>query len=486
MKKEIWFVISFLAILSNSIAQRAEEVYLLSQKDYTTSARYLGMGKSFGALGADASSVQLNPAGLASYMRNDFSLTMSYYLNNTTTDYYNNTNSSSNGNVSFDNFSYTAYLPGKENSAIEQAAFNFSYNKSNNYNYSYSYGGDDLATSLLDYYLCDLTCYGIVSTDDIYDFYPYTAGLAYYIYLIDSYEQDGELNYFSYTESNNTNQKGKIEYLGGSADYSMSYAVKTTSGLKIGLTANLSTLHLTTNRTHFESVVDDLNDNPLNNFTRTESLEQRGTSFNAKLGFIYDVSDFIRIGGGIHSASSTAIQEDYIVNMSAHFTDTLPSNTMDYVGYKYKIKTPWAYLLNFALIRGKNGLITVDYKMTDYTTMGLKDKIDPTYFDGENEYIKSQYTLSHQINAGSEFRHGNFTARFGGGVTTPGEKGVGYTFENWMASLGAGYRSAKYAFDLAYVYAQNQSTIYPYGLEYDQTATTQGSQNRIILTVSFK
>jgi hypothetical protein len=388
--------------------------------------------------------------------------------------------------MSFDNFSYTAFIPGSETGFIANSAFNFSYNKSNNYNYTYQYGGDNLNSSLLDGYYNDATLGGTLSVTDLQYYYPYTAWMAYEVFAMDSYIEDGQLYYYTFTEANLTNQRGYINYEGGSADYSISYAVKTNNGLKIGLTTNLSTTALTTYQDHEETVVDPDNSNPLNSFYRIDNLEQRGTAFNAKLGIIYDVSDYLKVGGGIHSASVISVKENYTAQMSTFFEDASYSYEDYYTSYKYKLRTPWSYLLNFALIRGKNGLVSLDYKMTDYTSMKFKDDVDPEYFEAENDYMSSQYKLAHQVNLGTEFRFNNLTARLGGGITTPGEPNTNYSIEKWIAAAGLGYRNAKFGIDLAYSYSHTESMIYPYGLSYNQIADSEIAQNRITLSVSFK
>lgn len=74
--------ILFSAMLTASMAVQAQDTYLnytLTQtSDLFGSARHVGMGGATGALGADLSSISLNPAGIGMFRRSDVSLTAGF------------------------------------------------------------------------------------------------------------------------------------------------------------------------------------------------------------------------------------------------------------------------------------------------------------------------------------------------------------------------------------------------------------------------
>ena len=78
-------------------AQNEQDALRYSQNKLFGSARVQGAGGAFGALGADASAVAINPAGIALYRRNELSGSLAvtsylidskYYLEDTNIRYY--------------------------------------------------------------------------------------------------------------------------------------------------------------------------------------------------------------------------------------------------------------------------------------------------------------------------------------------------------------------------------------------------------------
>src|SRR5437870_5054368 len=61
----------YFAGLSTVCAQNSSDLLRYSQSNVTGSARVLGAGGAWGAVGADLSSASINPAGLAFYRRNE-------------------------------------------------------------------------------------------------------------------------------------------------------------------------------------------------------------------------------------------------------------------------------------------------------------------------------------------------------------------------------------------------------------------------------
>ena len=61
-------------------AQDIYKVESFSSEDLNGTARYVGMGGAMNALGADISTMSVNPAGIGLYRRSDFSMTGSLLM----------------------------------------------------------------------------------------------------------------------------------------------------------------------------------------------------------------------------------------------------------------------------------------------------------------------------------------------------------------------------------------------------------------------
>src|SRR5665647_3418232 len=69
------------------IAQTEFDAQKYVQTDINGTARYMGMGGAFGALGGDASAIKDNPAGLGIYRKSELSGTMNIMMQNTTSNW---------------------------------------------------------------------------------------------------------------------------------------------------------------------------------------------------------------------------------------------------------------------------------------------------------------------------------------------------------------------------------------------------------------
>ena len=94
MKKIICIAIVGLFIIRAN-AQSDIDVLRYSQGDVSAStARALGLGGAIGAMGADQTSILVNPAGLAQYRTGAFNVTLSTANKQNETDYLNNSTKS--------------------------------------------------------------------------------------------------------------------------------------------------------------------------------------------------------------------------------------------------------------------------------------------------------------------------------------------------------------------------------------------------------
>ncbi|MEO6691333.1 MAG: hypothetical protein ABIO44_03235, partial [Saprospiraceae bacterium] len=70
-----FFILVLLLVLQNLSSQSSSDAFRFADSRIFGTARVMGTGGSFGAVGADQSSIGINVAGLGLYRKSDFNLT---------------------------------------------------------------------------------------------------------------------------------------------------------------------------------------------------------------------------------------------------------------------------------------------------------------------------------------------------------------------------------------------------------------------------
>src|SRR5690606_31985648 len=129
-------------------------------------------------------------------------------------------------------------------------------------------------------------------------------------------------------------------------------------------------------------------------FSLHDYVKTTGAGFNFKMGMIYKVRDWVRVGVAFHTPTIYAMSDDYESSMKSEMKDgTTFSQSTPYGEYNYVLTTPYRMISSLAFVLGSHGVINADYELIDYTTARLKQ--DNTYgsdgydFSTENENIRN-------------------------------------------------------------------------------------------------
>ena len=107
MKKIVCLVATALFLSgAAAFAQGEMDAFKYSLGDLNGTARYLGMGGAFGALGGDISAMSSNPAGLGIYRSSEVVGTLSLSTIDTKSDWSGSVAKDDKSKMSFDNFAY--------------------------------------------------------------------------------------------------------------------------------------------------------------------------------------------------------------------------------------------------------------------------------------------------------------------------------------------------------------------------------------------
>ena len=193
MKKYIIIFVLLCFAQMQMFAQNEIDALRYSNITFGGTARYIGIGGAFGAIGGDFSSLSTNPAGLGVFRTSEFSFSPSIYTSKSSSKYFEETKEDIKYNFNLGNIgfvsSYKLRKAHEEGPGWEFINFGFGINRYANFNNRILLEGDNLSSSLITDYL------NRANGRLIDELGAFDTELAYNAYLIDPIDSLG--NYSS-------------------------------------------------------------------------------------------------------------------------------------------------------------------------------------------------------------------------------------------------------------------------------------------------
>lgn len=523
--KKIFSVLTVLSVSFQLFSQTDVDALRFSQLNFGGTARGMGLGGAFGAVGADFTSLSINPAGLGLYRSSEFMLTPAIFSSNTETDFINSTTSDRKYNFNFTNWGFviTSLKEDKkdENKKGKWASFSFALgaNRLVNFHNRFSFQGYNPNNSLLDKYLEDVNANGGTLENDLVEknAFQFTGALAWHAFLINLEPSLGTNQYSSIISNGEIMQSGTLTTKGAIDEYDVSFGANYNNKLSLGATLGLPYIHYTQNYDYTEEDVNnvwnqtyyfnrDTNGIPqdsvsdFQSFNIKEDLTTKGMGINLKMGAIYRPADWVRIGAAIHTPSFYSLKDYFSTQMSSTFAiQTIAGDeTLLYSEgqYEYNLTTPFRAIGSLALIYKKIGFVTVDYEWLDYGQANFNfntgDASNKFAGNQVNKDIETKHGSASNIRLGAELSYDIFRLRGGYAMYgTPFKKGIAtgnYDNSRNSISFGLGVREKDYFVDFAFVRATTKEYFSPYQLSYEATegVSKKISQNNFVLTIGLK
>lgn len=387
-------------------AQYELEALKYSRLYQTGTARFVGMGGAFGALGGDITCISTNPAGLGLYRNSALTISPSLYFSNSTADYQGNSYDDTRFNFNFGNLGmvYSRRVNKTKTSGIQFLNFGVAYNRVNNFNHSYSYQLTDSLNSIGTFMQTNAQGYAPGSLSQFQEM------LGFNTYLIDTLGSGS-------TYISNGPQVGQTKQIftgnesrGSAGEVALAGSMNIANKFFIG--ANISVAVLNYKNTYTYKETDAFNVNAVfDNLTYQENLDVSGIGVNLKLGFIYRPLNWLRVGASIHSPTWYSMSEDYFNSMSTRFNFGSYSAESGVGHYEYDLTTPWKLQLSAAFVVFKNAAIGIEYELQDYSAINLRSSGGT--FINSNAFIDTAYVVTHNIRIGAEYRIDPFRIRAG-------------------------------------------------------------------------
>lgn len=474
-------------------AQNDADALRFSMLNYGSTARSLGMGNSFGALGADFSAMAINPAGIGLYRRSELSVSPQFSNRGINAEYIGQENTDNYFKFSFGNMGLVlANSKNSSNRGWRGVQFAVGYNKTNDFSGRYIAEAGNSRSSLLDTWLEDVNG---IAPDDIPFFYPFDVDLAWQTFLIDTTTFNGDLFYFSALPYAGALQRKTVETRGGAGEWDFTLGGNYNDQIYIGFTLGVCNLRYVEESTWEEE--DDQDTIPFfTSYAYSTNLNTTGAGVNLKFGMIYRPSDYFRLGLALHSPTWYNLTDEYSASIRTDLEDGV-NRAYDgpaFIPFEYNITTPFRAVGSAAFLFAKQGAFNIDYEFVDYSMARIRpdDRTFASDFNPVNKAIRNKYTISHNVRAGFEWRYEELRFRAGGFYSTsPFDEQLRESEETDLTryglTAGFGFRNDRYFFDAAYAWSRVGSYIQPYSLSYQDTdgITFRQTDNRFLFTVGW-
>jgi long-subunit fatty acid transport protein len=405
MKNLLLPLFSFISIIGFS--QNEEDALRFSQSYFGGTARNISMAGAMTALGGDYSSTSQNPASMGRFNKNNIVFTPIYERARNTSSFYGNTSGKQASILKVGNLSYlkSYKLPKESSKGWTTLQLGIGYNRINSFENERKYSGE-IDSSILHNFINEANG---TSTENIYNYHPWGAGLAYDTYAIDPATNN---TYTTSFNSGNSIHDRTINSSGAMGEYSAAISGNYQNKFYLGGTANIIRAKYRTNYTHKETFT--AQDTIwLNGIEYLGNLSTMGYGANVKIGAIYLPTKNTRIGLAVHSPTFFKMKDEWGNDMSSNTDDTtnaiytIASENKPTGEYDYKINTPFKANLSLAYVIKKLGSIAAEIEYIDYSTSKLKAiPFGEAYysFDGENTQIKNIYRPRFNFKIGGEYR----------------------------------------------------------------------------------
>ncbi len=483
-----------------------EQALIYSDYEYIGSARIHGLGNTQISLGGDISSALSNPAGLGFYNRSEVSITPSYNIRNNESGYLGTSTSTSLGKFNIDNlgivFNKTKAdnIPGK----WRGGSFVISFSKVNEFNSEIQYRGSNPNNDILDFYVQDANN----QNQDPGNLVGVTKG-AYYNYLmsefLDAFINGSDTTYvpfydrtfFSEFPSGDfpTNQSEIIQSSGSQNQWNFSYGGNFNDIIYLGATLGVQSLRAEVVKEYREEYPG-LSGDIVNNSYLYEDLRTEGIGVNGTFGVIARPINKMTVGFSLVTPTFISMSERYRYNSQATFNNFNMNNYGDYFDanydlivnenadfttfyefsallnsesyeeesfFDYSITTPMRLNFGATFFFNKNGFISGDLELIDYSKMKLKG--DGGSLDAENDIISDLYASTLNFRMGGEWRIDKLRLRLGYNMRGNPYASGSSDISTQMFSGGIGYRTGKIFVDLASSYRTMNNTYAPYVLD---------------------
>jgi len=386
------------------LAQNQVDVFRLSNDMFIPSARAQGMAGAFGAIGADPSAAFINPAGVGIYKTSVIDLGIQL-ISRTQQARFNGTNGETKNTdvdvmLPIDHFTWVRSYPTRNH---DWKMFNIalSHGKLSMYQRNFEITANTNGTSRLDAFAVEAQGYNF---SDLNTIQPFSAGLAWQTYGIDTLPGTTNVYYSNYY-GGNVEQNQTVEQDGRKTDFGGVFSANYRDQLFLGMSLSLQSFTFSEKIRHQEKYPD--TGEILQLMEYSSELTMQGTSAQWRWGVIWipERYPWARVGLAYHSGVNFYCTDNYFADMNTQFTSASFQYSSPVNELNYYIKTPRKWHFNSAFNLGDKWLIGCDIEQQDFRKGSIEGAGNNTYrYQQENALIVNQGQVSTRFRVGAEYR----------------------------------------------------------------------------------
>lgn len=496
MMKKFVFAISMLAALPVTAQETYENANIVTE-DLNGTARFVGMGGSMDALGADISTIATNPAGLGLFRSSQVAVTAGMSMQQDAKDFHN-------ASKAHANFDQIGFVWSKQNNERSFLNLSFNYHKSRDFNFILTAAQDNLSQrasqNALSYIKAvgdrDATGESTIAINEkngkYYGDFYWTSQIdnLYYNAFIMG---DGGAG-FNMADGYLMNRANK-GYIG---EYDFSISGNINDRVYLGLTFGIQDVHYKGYSEYTENLVSGVGNTSVGSLTVSDERKITGTGCNFKIGAIFRPIEDSPFRFGLSFASPT-FYDLTTSNYTYLINNPLPGDNSNYKAsdsYDFRLNSPMKFGVSLGHTIGNYLAIGAGYEYADYgaTNPRVKDGdyydwyYDTYYSSSSKDAVMKDHTEAtlkgvSTLKVGLEFKPIPEVAfRAGYNYVSPMYNSNGFKdvyldsygtnvasatdYTNWKSTnrltLGVGYSYGKFFADLAYQYSMQKGDFYPF------------------------
>jgi hypothetical protein len=388
----------------------------LSMYDVNLStARSAAIGGAFVSLGADLSSLYINPAGLGMYRSSDFSVTLGPSVSRVTNSMLGEQSVSATRTAFTVNNFGAAFNLYEGTGATTSFTLGIGYSRLADYNYRSHMKIASGSGSILDVFEMQ-DANGSVANNTPDSWGAYLAGELNLLPAANVVAGDAQI------------VKNMDELSRGSAgEYTVGAGWNFNNKVYIGFSLGIVDIYQKREMTYSEDYSSNNATDPLRYMDYTQYLKSVGTGFNIKTGVVYRPIPDLRIGLAFHSPTVATVHEYADYNMLVGYADGYEYEAFSNITEEYRedFYTPARLMTGVSYTFFDTGILAIDYERTFYNGIGVYG--DELYTQAQRirfrDDVKYSFTGSDALRVGAEVMATDYLAlRFGYGCTRDGLK----------------------------------------------------------------
>jgi len=481
-------------------------------------------------LGGDPTVMTTNPAGLGLYRSSELTFTANLAVNAAKADYGNSSELDRRTRFNVNNFSYVTVIPYYTGTQKHSSGtFGISFNRLANFNRQFTTGKQLPINQTVATFINDIS-QGIpidaFRGEMLFNGRPlnpwnngdiaWLSVLGFQTGLIYPLTDDPDNSEYSLGFSDTDTAHSEMSYSerGFINEWAFSYSHNFDNKFYLGATFGAKNMEYERDSWYTENYFNRDAAQPFGYFYLDNWQLTSGAGFNLKVGGIARVMDNLRVALAFHTPTWYAMTSQYDVQGEAYFnnddiTDFATVRPLEPHVKRYTYRSPYKILAGASYIIAQKGIVSLDYELEDYNSMRLSEREGSEgWFVSSNNNMSRNFKATHTVKFGAEYRlTNNVSLRCGlANVSRNTDKKAvqmlvqdknGYVIDvstapeyfvdkgTQYASLGFGYRTGSFFFDMAYLLRSNNADFYSSEIDWIAQKIRTNTHN-IAATIGFR